>query len=70
MRKHAPMWEAELGDDDGVNDIDVYLRKSFDDAEFQNLSDDASRCSLSHLLTFIAAATVFLIFALRSTPGS
>lgn len=69
MRRHAPIWEAELGDDDGVNDIDVYLRKSMDDLEEYDAAE-ANVPSFARLMTLLATATVFVIIALNWTPGA
>jgi hypothetical protein len=64
MRKHAPMWEAELGLDDGENDIDVYLRKSMDDMDESH--EDAAgsqRPNWAHFLLFLAGVAIFLTVA-------
>ncbi|WP_156451928.1 hypothetical protein [Novosphingobium sp. CCH12-A3] len=64
MRKHAPMWEAELGLDDGENDIDVYLRKSMDDMdESHEASAGLQRPSWPQLLLFLVGVAIFLVVA-------
>jgi len=64
MRKHAPMWEAELGLDDGDNDIDVYLRKSMDDmGESHEAAADLQQPNWVQLLLFLAAVATFLTVA-------
>ncbi|MEO0031288.1 MAG: hypothetical protein RIS94_1046 [Pseudomonadota bacterium] len=71
MRRHAPMWEAELGDGDGINDIDVYLRKSMDDMEDMSRPiDGARRPNWSQLLIFLGAAAIFLFIASFWTAGT
>lgn len=69
MRRHAPMWEAELGDEDGFNDIDVHARKFHDDMEeYTGGTPDNARWP--QLLTFLSAAAVFIIIALNWKPGA
>lgn len=70
MRRHAPMWEAELSGDNSVRDFDVYLRKSLDDAEMLQQSDHLNRPSWSRLLLFLAAAAIFLTVILNWMPGA
>lgn len=64
MRKHAPMWEAELGLDGGENDIEVYSRKFIDDMEeTRETALDLQRPSWVQLLLFLAAVAIFLTIA-------
>lgn len=64
MRKHAPMWEAELSLDGGENDVDVYLRKSMDDMdESHEAAAGSQRPSWPHLLLFLAGVAIFLTVA-------
>ncbi len=64
MGKHAPMWEAELGLDDGVNAIDVLSRKFQDDIEdIHEASAGSQRPSWLHFLLFLAGVTIFLTVA-------
>jgi hypothetical protein len=64
MRKHAPMWEAELGRDNGIIAIDVLSRKFQDDIEDIHEAEAGSqRPSWTHLLLFLASAVIFLTFA-------
>lgn len=65
MRKHAPMWEAELGLDSGENDIEVYSRKFIDDMEeARETASDSQRPSWVQLLLFLTAMAIFLTIAL------
>lgn len=70
MRRHAPMWEAELSGDNSVSDFDVYLRKSLDDAEMLQQSEHPTRPSWFRLLLFLAAAAIFLTVFLSWKPGA
>lgn len=64
MRKHAPMWEAELSHDNGVNDNNVYSRKFIDDIEeIHEASAGSQRPSWLQLLLFLAGVAIFLIVA-------
>lgn len=64
MGRHAPMWEAELGDEDGINDIDVYLRKSMDDMEeAANSTGVPIRPNWPQLFVFLGAVAIFLFVA-------
>lgn len=66
MRRHAPMWEAELGDDDGINDIDVHARKFHDDMETTAHSGSvSSQPNWPHILAFLGAVAIFLLVASR-----
>lgn len=69
MRRHAPMWEAELGDDGGINDIDVHARKFHDDME-EYAAKTPDSASWSQLLFFLGAAAVFMTIALNWKPGA
>lgn len=65
MRKHAPMWEAELGLDSGENDIEVYSRKFIDDMEeARETASDPQRPRWAQLLLFLAAVAIFMAIAL------
>lgn len=64
MRKHAPMWEAELGRDNGSNAIDVLSRKFQDDiVEIHEAEAGSQRPGWTHLLLFLASALIFLTVA-------
>lgn len=65
MRKHAPMWETELGLDDGVNDVEVFARKFHDELEEQHQAGTGStRASWPQLLLFTVAVVMFLAVAM------
>ena len=64
MRKHAPMWEAELGRDNGVNATAVLSRKFQDDTEeILEAAEGSQRPSWVQLLLFLAGVAIFLIVA-------
>lgn len=69
MRRHAPMWEAELGGDDGINDIDVHARKFHDDMEEYD-AKTSGIASWSQLLIFLGAAAAFMTIVLNWKPGA
>lgn len=64
MRKHAPMWDAEIGRDNGENDNNVYSRKFIDDIEeIHEASAGSQRPNWPQLLLFLAGAAIFLTVA-------
>lgn len=65
MRKHAPMWEAELGLDGGDNDIEVFSRKFIDDMEeAREAALESRHPSWGQLLLFLTTIAIFLTIAL------
>lgn len=70
MRKHAPAWQSELAQNGGVDDCGIHARKLMDDLDEQfESSDRAIAPDGGQLLTFLGAATLFIIVAFVWKPG-